>query len=53
LPVAGDYDGDGRFDTAVFRPSSSTWYIQRSTAGSLITPFGAAGDQPLPNVFVP
>ncbi len=53
VPVAGDYDGDGRFDAGVFRPSSNTWFVQRSTAGTLIQAFGIAGDQPLPNVFVP
>jgi len=53
LPAPGDYDGDGKFDTAVFRPSSVTWFINRTTAGLLITSFGAGGDQPLPNVFVP
>jgi spore coat protein A, manganese oxidase len=53
VPVAGDYDGDGRFDTAVFRPSSNNWFVQRSSAGLLIAGFGAAGDQPLPSVFVP
>ncbi len=52
-PSPGDYDGDGKFDTAVFRPTDSTWYVQRSTAGLMIQQFGAAGDQPLPNVFVP
>ena len=51
-PVPGDYDGDGRWDAGVFRPSNSTWFIQRTTAGTLIQPFGIAGDQPLPNVYV-
>ncbi len=53
LPAAGDYDGDGRIDAAVFRPTNSTWYVQRSTAGTLIQQFGTAGDQPIPNTFVP
>ena len=53
LPSPGDYDGDGKFDTAVFRPSGSTWFVNRTTAGILITTFGASGDKPLPNVFVP
>jgi hypothetical protein len=32
----GDYDGDGKFDVTVFRPSSATWFISRTTAGTQI-----------------
>ncbi|HEV8593350.1 MAG TPA: VCBS repeat-containing protein, partial [Pyrinomonadaceae bacterium] len=53
IPSPGDYDGDGKFDPAIYRPSETNWYVQRSTAGLLIRQFGAAGDQPLPNSFVP
>ena len=49
----GDYDGDGKFDATVFRPSSATWFIARSTAGTQIVPFGATGDRPVANAFVP
>ncbi len=49
----GDYDGDGKFDATVFRPSSATWFIGRTTAGTQIVPFGATGDRPVPNAFVP
>ena len=49
----GDYDGDGTFDAAVFRPSNATWFIERSSAGTQIIQFGATGDRPIPNAFVP
>lgn len=44
---------DGKFDATVFRPSSSVWYVNKSTGGNLIQTFGIAGDKPLPNAFVP
>jgi uncharacterized delta-60 repeat protein len=53
LIAPGDYDGDGKFDPTVFRPSSSTWFVARTTAGTLIVQFGANGDRPIPNAFVP
>lgn len=53
LPAPGDYDGDGKHDITVFRPATGTWYLQRTTAGTLIQQFGADGDRPVPNAFVP
>jgi FG-GAP-like repeat len=44
-----DFDGDGKTDVAVFRPSTGEWYILRSGSGYLqVTPFGASGDIPQP-----
>lgn len=53
IPSPGDYDGDGKFDTTVFRSTNATWYSNRSSAGTLIQQFGATGDRPVPNAFVP
>ncbi len=39
-----DYDGDGRSDLSVVRPSNNTWYLLRGTAGYTAQQFGVAGD---------
>lgn len=43
-----DFDGDGRTDYAVFRPSNNVWYLQRSTAGFFAAQFGISTDIPVP-----
>jgi uncharacterized delta-60 repeat protein len=46
-PVVADYDGDGKSDPAVFRPSTGGWFVQRSRDGFYAIQFGASEDKPI------
>ena len=46
-----DFDGDGKTDLSVFRPSTGVWYIQRSTAGFGAINWGVSGDVLVPGDF--
>ena len=50
-PPPSDYDGGGRTDIAVYRPSTGTWYIINSSTGLRVQQWGAGGDQPLTGRF--
>jgi hypothetical protein len=55
LPVAGDWNGDGRVQIGVFRPSNGKWYLDLNGNGQwdgcstdgCYGPFGVSGDLPV------
>lgn len=49
LPAPGDYDGDGKTDFCVYRPSEGNWYVLKTTTNAMaVYTFGNTGDKPEP-----
>ncbi len=49
-PVA-DFDGDGKSDISVFRPSNGFWYIMQSSGGYSSVQWGLAFDTLVPGDY--
>ena len=50
-PARADFDGDGRSDVSVFRPSDGNWYLNRSTTGFVSVNWGLSTDDPVPDDY--
>jgi Fungalysin metallopeptidase (M36)/FG-GAP-like repeat len=50
-PARADFDGDGRSDVSVFRPSDGVWYLNQSFSGFAAHAWGISTDTPVPDDF--
>lgn len=51
-PTSADFDGDGRTDLSVFRPSDGTWHVLQSSNNTYrVQPFGLNGDKIVPGDY--
>ncbi len=46
-----DFDGDGKTDLSVFRPSEGNWYLNRSTDGFIVANWGLSSDLLVPGDY--
>jgi hypothetical protein len=51
LTSRADFDGDGRTDLSVFRPSEGNWYLNGSTSGFGVIKWGISTDMLVPGDY--
>ncbi|MEO6222330.1 MAG: hypothetical protein ABIP90_03705 [Vicinamibacterales bacterium] len=49
MVTQGDWDADGKTDLAIWRPNTGQYWVNRSTAGLAVFPWGTLGDYPVGN----
>ncbi len=49
--TAFDYDGDGKTDVSIYRPTAGEWWINRSSGGTIAYTFGNNSDRIVPADF--
>ena len=53
MPVPRDYDGDGRTDLAIYRPSTGLWAVFNLATGTTSAyQWGMPGDVPVPGDYL-
>ncbi len=51
VPASFDYDGDGRSDISIFRPSNGQWWLNKTTEGVNVFQFGTSTDKLVPGDY--